>query len=108
MAAPDFRTLRYFVAVAEERSVGKAARRLNMAQPPLSVHIRNLEASVGTPLFQRTARGMAPTEHGQCLARYAREILGRLSSAREEMLDISVANRLRPTAIHGMLRPPRK
>jgi len=51
MAAPDFRTLRYFVAVAEECSVGKVARRLNMAQRPLSVHIKNLEAAVGTPSF---------------------------------------------------------
>ncbi|WP_418128897.1 LysR substrate-binding domain-containing protein [Variovorax sp. 375MFSha3.1] len=75
MAAPDFRTLRYFVAVAEERSVGKAARRLNMAQPPLSVHIRNLEASVGTPLFQRTARGMEITDAGNALFRRAKEAL---------------------------------
>lgn len=75
MATPDFRTLRYFVAVAEERSVGKAARRLNMAQPPLSVHIRNLEESVGTPLFRRTARGMEITDAGNALFRRAKEAL---------------------------------
>jgi len=75
MAAPDFRTLRYFVAVAEERSVGKAARRLNMAQPPLSVHIKNLEASVGTPLFRRAARGMEITDAGHALFQRAKEAL---------------------------------
>jgi DNA-binding transcriptional LysR family regulator len=75
MATPDFRTLRYFVAVAEERSVGKAARRLNMAQPPLSVHIKNLEAAVGTPLFRRAARGMEITDAGQALFQRAKEAL---------------------------------
>ena len=75
MTAPDFRTLRYFVAVAEERSVGKAARRLNMAQPPLSVHIKNLEASVGTALFRRTALGMEITDAGNALFRRAKEAL---------------------------------
>jgi DNA-binding transcriptional LysR family regulator len=75
MAEPDFRTLRYFVAVAEERSVGKAARRLNMAQPPLSVHIKNLEAAVGTPLFRRAARGMEITEAGSAFFQRAKEAL---------------------------------
>ena len=75
MATPDLRTLRYFVAVAEERSVGKAARRLNMAQPPLSVHIKNLEAAVGTPLFRRAAHGMEITDAGNALFRRAKEAL---------------------------------
>lgn len=75
MAAPDLRTLRYFVAVAEERSVGRAARRLHMAQPPLSVHIRSLEAAVGTALFRRTARGMEITDAGNALYQRAREAL---------------------------------
>ncbi len=75
MAAPDFKTLSYFVAVAEERSVGKAARRLNMAQPPLSVHIKNLEAAVGTPLFRRAARGMEITDAGNALFQRAKEAL---------------------------------
>jgi len=75
MALPDLRSLRYFVAVAEERSVGKAARRLNMAQPPLSVHIKNLEAAVGAPLFRRTARGMDITDAGNALFQRAKEVL---------------------------------
>ncbi|KQW54103.1 LysR family transcriptional regulator [Variovorax sp. Root411] len=75
MATPDLRSLRYFVAVAEERSVGKAARRLNMAQPPLSVHIKNLEAAIGAPLFRRAARGMEITDAGNALFQRAKEAL---------------------------------
>lgn len=71
----DLRSLRYFVAVAEEKSVGKAARRLNMAQPPLSVHIRNLEQALGTPLFRRASRGMEITDAGSALLSRAREAL---------------------------------
>jgi DNA-binding transcriptional LysR family regulator len=75
MTALDLRSLRYFVAVAEARSVGKAAIRLNMAQPPLSVHIKNLEAALGTPLFRRAAHGMEITDAGSALLTRAREAL---------------------------------
>jgi DNA-binding transcriptional LysR family regulator len=75
MAKMDLRRLRYFVAVAEERSVGRAAVRLRMAQPPLSVQIRKLEAEVGTSLFRRDARGMELTAAGRALLSRAREAL---------------------------------
>lgn len=71
----DLRSLRYFVAVAEAQSVGKAALQLNMAQPPLSVQIRNLEARVGTALFHREATGMRLTDAGAALLSRARESL---------------------------------
>src|SRR6266850_2289373 len=74
-AKMDLRRLRYFVAVAEERSVGRAAVRLRMAQPPLSVQIRKLESEVGTPLFRRGARGMELTAAGRALLSRAREAL---------------------------------
>src|SRR5260370_40239565 len=63
----DLRRLRYFVAVAEERSVGRAAEGLRMGQPPLSVQIRKLEAEIGAALFRRGTRGMELTEAGQAL-----------------------------------------
>ncbi len=71
----DLRRLRYFVAVAEARSVGKAAERLRMAQPPLSVQIRKLEAEIGAPLFRRGTHGMDLTEAGQALLARAGEAL---------------------------------
>lgn len=73
MSQIDLRSLRYFVAVAEERSVSKAARRLHMAQPPLSVQIKNLEAALGTVLFRRGVRGMEITDAGQALYMRAKE-----------------------------------
>jgi DNA-binding transcriptional LysR family regulator len=71
----DLRSLRLFVAVAEAGSVGKAATQLHMAQPPLSVQIRNFEAQVGTPLFHRVPSGMALTDAGTALLARARESL---------------------------------
>jgi DNA-binding transcriptional LysR family regulator len=73
--AIDLKSLRYFVAVAEARSVGKAAERLHMAQPPLSVQIKNLEAQLGTPLFLRESTGMRLTDAGSALFARAREAL---------------------------------
>src|SRR5438309_8574767 len=74
MAGMDLRRLRYFVAVAEG-SVGRAAVRLRMAQPPLSVQIRKLESEVGTSLFRRDTRGMELTAAGRALLSRAREAL---------------------------------
>ena len=71
----ELKSLRQFVAVAEAGSVGKAARQLHMAQPPLSVHIRNLEAQVGAPLFRRERDGMRLTDAGSALYVRAREAL---------------------------------
>jgi DNA-binding transcriptional LysR family regulator len=71
----DLKSLRYFVAVAEARGVGKAAEKLHMAQPPLSVQIRNLEDQVGTPLFLREPTGMRLTDAGSALYARARESL---------------------------------
>ena len=76
----ELKSLRYFVAVAEAGILASSALQLNMAQPPLSVQIRNLEQRIGVALFRRTARGMSLTDAGSALLVHARESL---SLARE-------------------------
>ncbi|MDX3380558.1 LysR substrate-binding domain-containing protein [Streptomyces niveiscabiei] len=76
----ELRTLRYFVAVAEELHFGRAAARLHMSQPPLSRAIRRLEADVGAVLFERSPVALTPA--GAVLLDEARELLGRAERAR--------------------------
>lgn len=77
----DLRRLSYFVAVAEERHLGRAAERLHLSQPPLTRQIKALEAEVGAQLFERTPRGMVLTHAGEILLRDARSIFGMVDQA---------------------------
>ncbi|YBV94447.1 LysR family transcriptional regulator (plasmid) [Phyllobacteriaceae bacterium JZ32] len=60
----EIRQLQYFVAMFEEGSVTRAARRLNVVQPALSQQLAKLEEELGQPLFHRTPKGMVPTRAG--------------------------------------------
>jgi DNA-binding transcriptional LysR family regulator len=71
----DLQRLRYFVAVAEERHITRAAARLGMAQPPLSQQIRRLETELKTRLFDRLPKGVALTAAGEVLLEDARALL---------------------------------
>lgn len=77
--------LEYFVAVAEKGNVGRAADRVRVAQPALSRQIRALESELGTPLFERTPRGMTLLPAGAKFLAHARSILSEVERARESV-----------------------
>ncbi|MAK90790.1 MAG: LysR family transcriptional regulator [Oceanospirillaceae bacterium] len=79
----DLRQLKYFVVVAEEGNIGRAALRLHISQPPLTRQIQQLEESLGVQLFLRTPKGVELTEPGQLLLDEARNIQKLVSLAQE-------------------------
>ncbi len=93
--------LRYFVAVAEEENVTRAARRLHVSQPPLSRRIRELEDELGAALFTRTPRGVNLLPAGRALLTHARTILAEV----DRTLDVVRHAAPRPPTLSGSPRP---
>lgn len=81
----DLRRLAYFVEIIDRGSISAAARALNVAQPALSHHMRELERLAGVALLRRLPRGIQPTEAGQMLLRHARPILDGVAEAEREL-----------------------
>jgi DNA-binding transcriptional LysR family regulator len=75
----ELRHLRYFVAVAEERNFTRAAKRLHIAQPPLSRQIQQLEETLDVQLFERNARPLKLTETGKFFYEHAVQLLAKTS-----------------------------
>lgn len=107
----DLKLLRYFLAVAEELHFGRAAARLNMSQPPLSIHIKELEQQLGTLLFIRHSRSVALTHAGKVLMEESRRLLASANQAlaRVEQIGRGEAGRIElgvvGTALWGRMRP---
>lgn len=81
----ELRHIRYFKAVAEEKSFTKAAEQLAIAQPPLSRQIQDLEAELGTTLFVRTPHKVTLTEEGELFLQYANQILDLVNRSEEDV-----------------------
>ena len=81
----DIRTLYYFVTIAEELNITKAAEKLCMSQPPLSSQMKALEEELDTTLFIRGKRHLQLTESGKLLYRHAKEILSLVNKTSEEI-----------------------
>lgn len=84
----ELRHLRYFLALAEELSFTRAAERLHVSQPPLSLQIQQLEEEVGARLFNRTSRRVELTLAGQAFLAETRAVLDRLAVASQRARDI--------------------
>lgn len=84
----EFRHLRYFLALAEELHFGRAAKRLAISQPPLSLNIQQLEASVGAQLFVRNSREVRLTAAGLAFVPKARALLDQAVEAAQHVRDV--------------------
>lgn len=98
---PNTRQLRYFVQAFEDGGISRAASRLNVVQPALSMQIRALEEQMGGTLFERTKQGVFPTDLGRKVYAIYAPILDELKSARHRRT--SAGKRPRPMLRVGIL-----
>ena len=85
----DLRQIEYFVALYDERSITKAARRLNVVQPALSMQISRLERTFKAKLFERTSRGVVPTDTGRTFYSLCQKVLSDVYEAQRYLRDAS-------------------
>ena len=105
----DFRQIQYFMALYEERSITKAAKRLHVVQPAVSMQIRKLEMDYGVKLFDRTAQGVRPNALAEHLYPLCQKVLGDLGAARRFLKEAkgkvtgSLSLGVPPSLAHGCL-----
>ena len=85
----EVKELNYLIALAEEKSISKAAERLYMAQSSLSQFLSTMEANLGYRLFIRQSNGVRPTEAGRIMIRYAYNTISEFHRVQDEMQDIT-------------------
>ncbi len=85
----DIKQLKYFLTIAEEGQITSAAKKLNMAQPPLSQQLKQLEEELGVKLVERGSRHLQLTDTGKILMNRARQILELTNSTINEVKDFS-------------------
>ncbi len=92
----DLKQMQYFLRIAQEGNVTRAARQLNIVQPALSMQIAKLEKSLGKPLFYRVSRGMSLTPAGEALAQRIAPFMADIDRVRGEIaqLDGEVSGRV--------------
>jgi len=110
--------LKYAVEVAETGSINKASEKLYVSQPNLSRAIKELEASLGVTIFDRSAKGMVLTPDGEVFVRYARSILRQIDAIEEvvqqgydreeKILDIRAEGELCDRCIRRVLKASRQ
>lgn len=84
----ELRHIRYFKAVADEKNFTRAAEKLNIAQPPLSRQIQDLEKELDTKLFLRSPHSISLTEEGELFLQYANQILDLVNKSAEEVREV--------------------
>jgi DNA-binding transcriptional LysR family regulator len=84
----ELRQLRYFVAIVEEGGFSRAAERLHISQPPLSIQMRSLEDEIGVRLLERSNRGVSVTPAGSVFYEEVMAVLARLEHARNKTLQV--------------------
>jgi DNA-binding transcriptional LysR family regulator len=95
MIRPELRELECFLAAAELLNFSRAARRLNLSQPPLTRHIQSLEYKLGVKLFERDTHSVALTASGRLYVEDVRQILARMDRAAEALQRTSAGQVLR-------------
>ncbi|TWT13663.1 LysR family transcriptional regulator [Reyranella sp. CPCC 100927] len=105
----DFRQMQYFVALVEEKSITKAARRLNVVQPAVSIQIRKIETDFGVSLFERRSGGVYPNGIAKRLYPHCLDILERMANVRKLLVEASgrfvgkVSIGIPPSAAHDIV-----